>query len=282
MERLHLRIDFEEIMHPSGRVLVFEIPPRPVGIPIKDKAGTYWTRSGDSLVPMSEERLRAVFAEGGQDFSAEACSAARLSDLDPAAIQEFRRRWITKSGNQALAGLGDEQLLADVEAIVDGKPTFAALILFGTRPCLGRHLGQAEVVFEYRSSDATGPAQDRAEYRCGFFTFYDELWNKINLRNDNQSYQDGLFVLNIRTFAERSAREAILNAVSHRNYQLGGSVFVRQFPRRLEVVSPGGFPTGIALDNILDRQNPRNRRIADIFAQLWARRTLRPGHELHV
>jgi len=62
-------------------------------------------------------------------------------------------------------------------------------------------------------------------------------------------------------------REAILNAISHRNYQLGGSIFVRQFPRRLEIDSPGGLPLGITLENILDRQNPRNRRIAEILTK---------------
>jgi len=71
----------------------------------------------------------------------------------------------------------------------------------------------------------------------------------------------------IATFSERPVREAILNAVSHRNYQLGGSIFIRQFPRRLEIDSPGGLPVGITLDTILDRQNPRNRRIAEILTR---------------
>jgi ATP-dependent DNA helicase RecG len=163
--------------------------------------------------------------------------------------------------------LTHEQLLTDAEAMVDGKLTNAALILFGTAQAVSRHLAQAEVVFEYRSSDASGPAQDRQEYRKGFFCYYDDLWNRINLRNDKQDFQDGLFVHPISTFNERPVREAVLNAVSHRNYQLGGSIFIRQYPRRLEIDSPGGLPFGITLDNILDRQNPRNRRIAEIFTR---------------
>jgi len=160
-----------------------------------------------------------------------------------------------------------EQLLNDAEALVDGSLTYAALILFGTRKALGRHLSQAEVIFEYRASDASGPAQQREEFRQGFFSFYDELWNLINLRNDIQHFQSGLFVLDIPTFSERVVREAVLNAVSHRDYQFGGSVFIRQHPRRLVLESPGGFPVGITKENILDRQLPRNRRIADIFAK---------------
>lgn len=62
-------------------------------------------------------------------------------------------------------------------------------------------------------------------------------------------------------------RETILNAVSHRDYQLGGPVFIRQYQHRLVVDSPGGFPPDITLENILDRQSPRNRRIADILAR---------------
>jgi ATP-dependent DNA helicase RecG len=54
----------------------------------------------------------------------------------------------------------------------------------------------------------------------------------------------------------------MLNAVSHRDYRRSGSVFVRQYPYRLTVVSPGGFPTGITLENNLTRQEPVNRRIA--------------------
>ncbi len=51
------------------------------------------------------------------------------------------------------------------------------------------------------------------------------------------------------------------------DYRLGGSVFVRQFPRRIEIVSPGGFPAGIDEQNLLWEQNPRNRRIAEVLGR---------------
>ena len=266
MERIPLRIAVRELRHPQGRVLIVDIPARPIATPIR-YADIYWSREADRLVPMSEDKLREIFAESGHDFSADICEKAELSHLDPDAIENFRHRWIEKSKNGALATLHPTQLLRDAEVLTDDGITYAALVLFGTHAALGTLLGQAEVVFEYRSSDASGPAQQRKEYRQGFFTFYDDLWNTMNLRNDVQHYQDGLFVLDIPTFAERSVREAVLNAVSHRDYQLGGSVFVRQYPRRLVVESPGGFPVGITSDNVLDRQSPRNRRIADVFAK---------------
>ena len=276
-ERIPLGIDFEEIHHPDcpagSRILVFIVPSSPVGMSVQYN-GHRWVREEDSLVEMSDNRLREIYAEGGHDFSADSVNGLTISDLNESAIEDFRRRWIakaTKAEDKAMAdrlkAKSQEQLLEDAEAIVDGKWNYAALILFGKRIAVTKHLAASEIVFEYRSNDSSGPAQDRKEFREGFFAYYDELWNVINLRNDKQDFQEGLFVTPIATFSERPVREAILNAVSHRNYQLGGSIFIRQFPRRLEIDSPGGLPVGITLDTILDRQNPRNRRIAEILTR---------------
>lgn len=266
IRQLRLAVEVEEIRHPDGRALIFHVPPRPIGKAVAFE-GRYLERRGDSLADMSQERLQAIFAEAAHDFSADICMDATLADLDTPSIETFRRLWVEKSGSRQLEILTREQLLRDVEAITDAGLTYAGLILFGSRPAVQRHLAQAEVVFEYRSSEAAGPAQQRMEFRQGFFSFYEALWQAINLRNDLQHYQNGLFLLDIPTFAERPVREAVLNAVSHRDYQSAACVFVRQYPRRLVVESPGGFPHGITLENILDRQIPRNRRIADIFSR---------------
>jgi len=265
-DKLRLKIEVEECPHPSGRVLVVTVPAHPLGVPMQVD-GRYLERDGDNLVPLSVERLRSILDESGADYSAGVCPDASMDDLDRRAIERFRRRWQAKASSAGIARLGVRQLLRDAEAVVDGGVTYAALIVFGTRAALRKHLQRAETIYEYRSSEAAGPAQQRIEYQQGFFSFYDSLWKTINLRNDVQHYQDGLFVLDISTFDERSVREAVLNAVTHRDYRLGGSIFVRQYARRLVVESPGGFPPGITPENILDRQNPRNRRIAEIFAK---------------
>lgn len=266
LERLHLRIFVEELAHPLGRVLVFEVPSRPIGMPVQYK-GTYWMRGGEELVPMTPDMLKRIFDESGPDFSAEICPKATLTDLAPEAIDRFRSIWARRSGNDTLRELAAEQLLEDAELLNDGGITIAALILLGSAKALSRHLAQAEIVFEYRSNEASIAYQQRKEFREGFFLIHDRLWDAINLRNDVFQYQDGLFRQEIPTFNESVVREAILNAVSHRDYRLGGSVFIRQYPTRLEIVSPGGFPYGITVDNILWRQSPRNRRIAEVFAK---------------
>lgn len=266
VDKLGLRVDVTIVNHTDGRVLVFEVPSRPVGTPI-GYDGAYLMRAGEGLVPMTADMLARIFDEAVPDYSAEICPRATLDDLDPAAIENLRGMWARKSGNEALRNLSAEQLLDDAELVVDGGVTYAALVLLGTHRALGRHLAQAEVIFEYRSSEASTPFQQRREFREGFFLFDEELWNVINARNEVYQYEEGLFVGDIPTFDYRVVREGLLNAVSHRDYRLGGSTFVRQFPKKLEIQSPGGFVPGITPENILWKQAPRNRRIAEVFAR---------------
>ena len=266
-QRLGHRIPVEELLLPEGRVLVVHVPPRLPGT-AWNVDGSYFKRAGDDLTPLADHELRAMFAETGPDFSAQPCPGATLTDLEPESIALFRERWARKSGDLRKRELNDQQTLRDAELLVEGdQVSYAALILFGARAGLTRWLAQAELVFEYRSSEAAGPAADREEYRAGFFAWQDALWKKINLRNDRQSYQDDFFRMDLPTFDEVPVREAILNALAHRDYRLGGSIFVRQFAKRLEVVSPGGLPPGITPENIIDQQNPRNRRLAEALGR---------------
>jgi len=264
LDALRLRVDVDEIIHADGRVLVFRVPSCPIGMPISCDGG-YWMCSGDSLVAMTPGQLKRIFDEAVPDFSAEACRGASMADLDETALRRFRELWVRKSRNEALRRVDDRQMLLDAELLTADGLTYAALILFGKREAMGKHFSQAEVLFEYRSDEAAVAYQQRREFREGFFTYCDELWHTINSRNDVQHFSEGLFVWDIPTFNEDVVREGILNAVAHRDYRLGGSVFVRQFPRKLEIISPGGFPPGVTPENILFRQFPRNRRICDAF-----------------
>jgi ATP-dependent DNA helicase RecG len=216
---------------------------------------------------MDSNRLKSILDEIIVDFSATFCAGATIADLDPDAIEQFRERWRRKSGIASLDHVNREQLLTDAELVFDGQVTYAALLLFGTSEALAKYLAQAEVIFEYRNSEASLPSQQRVEFRQGFLTFQDSFWDLIDRRNDVVPYQDGFFVWDIPAFRERVVREAILNAVCHRDYRHIGSIFVRQFPSKLEIVSPGGLPPGITVENIRSRQLPRNRRLAEALTK---------------
>lgn len=140
-------------------------------------------------------------------------------------------------------------------------------MLLGSGRSLARHLACAEVVFEYRNNEAAISYDQRIELRDAFLNIDDELWRAVDLRNTVHSFVDGLFRRDIPTFNERAFREAVLNAVCHRDYRQHGSIFIKQSPTSLAITSPGGFPPGITSDNILSRQSPRNRRLAEAFGK---------------
>ena len=198
IDKLKVMVDFQLYDYEGKRVLVFDVASRPLGLPLQVD-GIAWWYEGDSLIPMPEEIRRKIYGETGFDFSGSICPGAAITDLDEGAIEVFRAKWIEKSGNKRLANLSIEQLLRDSEAITDEGITYAALILFGKKEALGKYLPQSEIIFEYRSSNASGPANQREEFRVGFFSCSDRLWELVNLRNDIQHYQEGFFIFDIPT-----------------------------------------------------------------------------------
>jgi ATP-dependent DNA helicase RecG len=265
IDRLHVMVDFQIYDYDGKRVLVFDVASRPLGLPVQVD-GVAWWYEADSLIAMPQDKLHRIYEETGHDFTGDICPGATIGDLDKTTIEAFRRLWKDKSGNKRIANLTIEQLLKDAGAVDDRGVKYAALILFGTYEALRNYLPHSEVIFEYRSKEAAGPAAQREEFTLGYFAYYNRIWELINLRNDKQHYQDGMVIYDIPTFNERVVREAVLNAVSHRNYQLAGSVFVRQYRDRLVIESPGGFPYGVTTKNILYKQAPRNKRVAEILA----------------
>ena len=261
---LRFRIEVTELYKDGKRILAIEIPSRPIGTPIEYK-GTYWMRLNESVEPMSQDQLRRIFAEAQPDFSAQPCPNATISDLSDIAVSMFRILWAKKSGNQLILTLSLEQLLSDAELLIDGRLNYAALILLGKEDALGKYLANAEIVFEYRSLDTNIESQQRKDYREGFLGIQDKILDLINLRNDVHHIQEGLFIRDIYYFNEEVIREALLNAVCHRDYQLNGSIFIKQYPKQLVIENPGGFPSGITPENIIHKHSPRNRRIAEVF-----------------
>jgi len=268
LQRIHFRVDAFELFKETKRIVIFCIPPRPIGTPLEFD-GKFLMRSGSSLVSMTSDQIKRIIAEGQIDFSSEICEKATIRDLDPNAIDRLRTLWAKKSKDEGKLQKSDIEILRDAELIsLEDGITYAAIALLGTSAALGKYLPNAEIIYEYRSNAASIQYQKRIEYRCGFLLYEDKLWDEINLRNDIQQVTHGLYKEDIMAFNEEVVREGYLNAVCHRDYRMGESVFIRQYPKLLEIESPGRFPPGITPENILDRQNPRNRRIAETIQKI--------------
>ena len=276
-QRIHLNTYWEEFQTNEGRVLVITVPRHAYGLPAAWD-GRSWMRDNDSLLPLSEARRKSIWEEIGRDYSAETCPGLTISDLNPAALDTFRGAWVnslrarreesSQRDAERIEGIGHEQMLRDTELLLANNTLVnAALILFGSRQAVRQYMAQAELVYEFRNTPASGPADLRLEFQEGFFAWHDLLWQQVNepSRNPRQSFQSGLFVRQLPSFAERPVREAFLNAVCHRDYLLGNSIFIHHAPTTLTIESPGGLLPQITVETLLDRQAPRNRRLAEVF-----------------
>lgn len=94
----------------------------------------------------------------------------------------------------------------------------------------------------------------------------EEMFARFQARNAEEELQSGLFRVAISTYSETAFREALANALIHRDYTRRGAVHVQWSEEQLEISSPGGFPSGIRLDNLLVAPpHPRSPLLADAF-----------------
>jgi len=261
-------IEIEEVDHPKGRVVIFCIPSRDIGRRVRSNGSyKYPIRKGESLVEMDDTDTKNILNETQKDFSAQVVKGVNLSDLDDEAIKSLRNILI-KNNKNILADLSDEKLFAALELVVESKVTFAGLILLGKKEKIDELLPCSEIIFEWRQDQKVNH-NFRQEWREPFLKVYDVIWKTISNRNIRMPFQEGFIQREILAFNEKAIREALLNAVTHRDYSVfSQSIFIKASPDNLTIISPGGFLPGITPENIIEKQASRNRRIAEVFQKL--------------
>ena len=266
-KRLEIRIEIEELFENDKRVLVFKIPSRPPGTTLKLE-GVPLMRIGDSLRVMSDSEVFRILSERAPDFSATVCEGLTFDDLDPEAIALMKAGYAKKQKNPAFETLPDLQVLNDLGLIESGKYNYAALILLGTRKALRRYLPNAEVIIEYRLDHSMIPYTARKEFQESLFTVLDKIWGYVNQPASNPllHVQHKFKILDIPAFNREVIREAVLNAIGHRQWNDLSSVVVKQYPDSINIINAGGFPSGVSKDNILTvSSKPRNKRVMEVL-----------------
>ena len=255
---------YEDEVNKTGRVVVIEIPPRPVGklFRFEDVA---LMRVGEELKPMSDEMIFSILQEHEPDFSADICDSITINDLDAEAIRILKQKYATKQKNLTLP---DSQVLSDLNLIKNEKVTNAALILVGKQEVLNSQLPQASVILEFRKSESLVPYTNRQVYSQPFYKMIDQLWHDIDLRNDKIDVSENSYIFNIPYFNEEVIRESINNAIAHRDYRRTSETVIKQYPQKMIIMNTGGFPLGVTVENLLRVQStPRNRLLADVLAK---------------
>jgi len=249
-------------------VIVVEVPA--TSVPTATAGGRYLRRviGGDgrpACVPffVFETSGAGVF----QDPSSVVVPGATWSDLDPLELERFRRLVDeTGRGDRVLLGLRDEDLCRaigglDANGDIRGIRR-VALLLFGRESALRRLLPTHEVAWQV----VTGHEVLENEFlRWPLLRSFAYVLERFRVRNHAVELVD-LFRTEIPDFSEDAVREAVANALVHRDFTRMGAVHVQWTDEGIRVDSPGGFPEGVRIDNLLvTPPKPRNLLLADAF-----------------
>ncbi len=221
--------------------------------------------SETKIMPQDEyQRRLIIYKELNQDFSAKKVSDVGLVDLAPNALLELKKL-LKNSGRFKvnIDKLSDEQLLKDLQLLRDGKLTIAAMVLLAKDETLSRIMPCVEIRYSYKIDESETRTHDIEIFSGGYLLYYNKIWEKINARNLTLSVPQGMLIRDVKAFDEESIREAINNAIIHRDYSLNESIFITQYQQKIEIKSPGGFIGGVTVENILDESKTRNKLIAD-------------------
>lgn len=268
--RPNLTVEVEELRVPegTGRLLLVRVP-RGKNPPYGTAQGLFKQRVGKNCMPMDAQSfVRSQVAVGATDWSGERSRDITTADLDVVEIARARNVLRRNHPDSGLLGLSDKDLLRALGAVRNGQVTHAGLLLFGREERLRELCPQHQVHYVYQVTGTEVARND--SYQAGLLNIL-ERFEQIftSPMNPEQELPLGLFRLRIPAFPVEVVREAVLNAVTHRNYLDPGEVLVRHMADQLAITSPGGFIAGITPWNIL-RHEPasRNRTLAEAFEKL--------------
>lgn len=253
-------------------VIAIEVPP--TSAPVGTTAGKYLRRAlgGDGkpcCLPMFFHEMHARQADrGAEDYTALIVPDAAWDDLDPIEFERFRRNIRERrNGDQALLALPDLELAKALGAVeANGLPCsirVLGLLLFGKEASLRRFLPTHEVAFQVL---AGRKVEVNEFYRWPLLRVMEECEQRFAARNREQEITVGMLRVGVPDYPPGAFREALANALIHRDYTRLGAVHVQWYPDCLEISNPGGFPEGVRLDNLLVAPpHPRNPLLADAF-----------------
>ncbi|HET9896712.1 MAG TPA: crosslink repair DNA glycosylase YcaQ family protein [Streptosporangiaceae bacterium] len=223
-------------------------------------------RHAEAAAALAHEMLAHEVDRGAVDWAGLRIGGATWADLDPLEFERLRRLTAT-AGDRAdrlLASLSDREIASALGFMRDEtEVTAGALLLFGRVDALRRFLPTHEAAFQVlRGLEVE--VNDFLPYPL--LRLAEEMFARFQARNSEEELQLGLFRVAISTYSETAFREALANALTHRDYTRRGAVHVQWSEEHLEISSPGGFPSGIRLDNLLVAPpHPRSPLLADAF-----------------
>ncbi len=270
-----LQVLAESLLHQQLRVAAITVPRSPEiiarsdGLVKRRRIGGNGQPECVPFLPHEYPSRRADFQLF--DMSAEVMADATLADFD--SLQRERLRSVIANNprsDKSLMGLTDEQLEGALSLTVtrgaERRPTLLGLLLIGRTDSLRRLVPTHEVLFQVMDGMRVKVNEGSRAALIEIVEWLDLLSRGVNTE---QEFNEGLFRIGIARVDVDALREAINNALVHRDYARRGPVRVCWQKNDLIISNPGGFVEGVSLENLLTTEpRPRNPALADAFKRL--------------
>ena len=265
-QAIGFRVDIQEVEHPDGRILVFVIPSRSRGTAYHFK-GAYLMRSGEELVPMSEDQLRKIFAEGQpgwlENVAAENVSAQDVVQLlDTQTFFDLLNLPYPTDQTGVLVRLKDERL---IEQTATGFSilNIGALLLAKTLKKFSGVSRRAPRVIVYDGESKLKTKSDiigDKGYAVGFVGLVNYVMGQLP---QNEVIEEAIRK-DVKLVPKVVIRELLANALIHQDLEMGGvSPIVEVYSNRVEISNPG--EPVVPVERFIDGYQSRNERLADLM-----------------
>lgn len=244
------------LQHPRGRVVLFEIPAAPRGMPVGWHSH-YYARAGESLTALPIDKLDRIRQQTlREDWSAQTVRAATVESLDAAAVAKARELFAKKHANridpETVATWPVDTFLDRARLTRDGAITRTAVLLLGkgeSAHLLSPHPAQLTWRLE-------GPERAYEHFGPPFLLNTTALYRRIRNIQVRLLPQDELIPMEIAKYDQETVLEALHNCIAHQDYDRGGRVVVTELPDQLVFENEGGFFDGNPEDFIPGDKTP--------------------------
>ncbi|WP_224416238.1 RNA-binding domain-containing protein [Modicisalibacter tunisiensis] len=252
--------DIHELEMPEGRVLLFEIPAAPMGMPIA-WLGHYYARAGESLTGLGLDKLDSIRRQtDATDWSVQLIPRATLDHLDPEAVSKARESFAKKYANRfepgEVMGWPLATFLDRAKLTLDGRVTRAALLLLGKEeaaPLLSPHPAQLTWKLE-------GPERAYQHFGPPFLLATTQLYQRIRNIQLRLLPQDELLPIEVSKYDQKIVLEALHNCIAHQDYSRNARVVVVEQSDRLVFDNEGSFFEGEPDDYLEGHRVPKRYR----------------------
>ncbi|MFZ4441197.1 MAG: RNA-binding domain-containing protein [Syntrophales bacterium] len=278
--------EIHELKCAQGRVIMFEIPAAPLGIPIAWK-GHYYARAGESLTHLGLDKLDEIRKQAGvTDWTGQMVNAATLDHLDTYALAKARESFAKKYANrfalEEVMAWTDRTFLDRSKLTKDAQITRATLLLLGKADAahlLSPHPAQMTWKLE---------GAERAYQHFGppFLLNTSMLYQKVRNVQVRILPEDQLLPVEVAKYDQKIVLEALHNCIAHQDYTRNGRIIVTEQPDRLIFENEGSFYEGQPADYISGHKTPRryrNSSLAQAMTELNMIDTMGYGiYEMHI